>query len=60
VHGRRSVARFLLGLDGCDGVSRLLLRVTGAMLGLVGAIANQESLRAAETFKNALQQAGQV
>jgi hypothetical protein len=28
VHGRRSVARFLLGLDGCNGVSRLLLRLS--------------------------------
>jgi hypothetical protein len=27
VYGRRSVARFLLGLDGCNGVSRLLLRL---------------------------------
>jgi hypothetical protein len=27
VLGRRSVARFLLGLDGCYGVSRLLLRL---------------------------------
>ena len=60
MYGRSSVTRFLLGLDGRVGLSRLLLRVTGAMLGLVGAIANQESLRAAETFKNALQQAGQV